>query len=97
MNDLNPGHLPTKTTMSENVGRSVEQSAKSLSVELFDFCQSDSLSEKGLREIIERRHGFTPNDELELIPNYNDERHRNSFHIACLERSHDQLTGALQF
>ena len=73
----------SKTTMSESEDSS-EQSAKSLSGELFDFCQSDSLSEKGLREIIERRHGFTPNDKLELTPNYNDELHRNSLHIACL-------------
>ncbi len=40
-----------------------------LIIELHDFCKSDSLSEEGLCEIIER-HGLTPNDDNALINYY---------------------------
>ena len=45
-----------------------------LSIGLFDFCDSDSLSEEGVREIIER-HGLTPNKNH--VDNY------AFFHAAC--------------
>eukprot|EP00986_Skeletonema_menzelii_P001125 scaffold304_cov80-Skeletonema_menzelii.AAC.19 len=46
--------------MSEGEGR-IMQSAAVLADELLNFCKSDSLSEEGLREIIER-HGLTSNN-----------------------------------
>ena len=46
-----------------------------VSVELSEFCESDSLSEEGLREII-GRHGLTP------MPNKNNLTH-DFFHDAC--------------
>ena len=49
--------------------------AESLSNELTEFCKSNSLSEDGLREIIER-HGLTPNN----IPNITDYKF---FFVAC--------------
>ena len=46
--------------MSES-NRSGSSTADQLPVELFQFCQSDSLSEEGLRTIIEK-YGLTPNN-----------------------------------
>ena len=65
--------------MSEINNSSDDQSAKSLSVELYDFCESELLSEEGLREIIER-HGLTADNHAILAPTHDSDF---SFYFAC--------------
>ncbi len=64
-------HLCSKamatSTMSES-GNNGRDSAEALSHELLFYCSSRSLSEEGLREIIERRR-LTPNNDLALTSN----------------------------
>eukprot|EP00984_Skeletonema_dohrnii_P020037 scaffold9691_cov80-Skeletonema_dohrnii-CCMP3373.AAC.1 len=63
--------------MSERDNNSIRQSAESLlSDELFSYCLSESLSEEGLRQIIDR-HELTPKTIL---------RDYDFFHAACLNK-----------
>ena len=48
-------------------GSNTNQSVCALLKELTEFCQSDSLSEDGLREIIERHGCALKNNDLLLI------------------------------
>ena len=59
--------------MNENENSSGQPSESLLGDELLDFCQSDSLSEEGVREIVERRNGFA-----------NDAWARFALHLACM-------------
>ncbi len=68
----NSGRPFTSITMSESNNNINNRSL--LSIGLFDFCDSDSLSEDGVREIIER-HGLPHNDHH--VDNY------EFFHAAC--------------
>ena len=47
--------------MGEGGNRSEQSAAVLLQNELEKYCQSGSLSEEGLRELIEKNHGLTPN------------------------------------
>ena len=63
--------------MSESDNNSRQSAAEALSDELLEFCRSDSLSEDGICEIIER-HGLTPNNNH---PNISD---HEFFRAVCL-------------
>ena len=70
-------HLSLSTTMNEGGhSRSAGTRRRSFSKELLDLCQSDALSEEGIREIIQR-YGLTPNSH-----DY-DVREYTFFHRAC--------------
>ena len=62
--------------MSEGGNNNGMQSAESLQDELLGFCRSDLLTEEGLREILQRHGGLTPNNN-HVVSNY------KFFHAAC--------------